>query len=184
MLSCHFHVAAYHVYSPDAFIGPACSSVTDAVTMTMVGTPFYVAPEVVKGDHYTTSADMYSYGMTLLCFAIRGSDKLGAYLKKAYARSTKAGADPGKPISDNRVAHMMVNKDWRPTSHVKELGLPETVASLLEICWLSDPSERPTFKEILDSFLQTFLSQPFPQLSTVHESLRASVPFQSVAGTK
>ena len=40
-------------------------------TMTMVGTPFFVAPEVVRGDHYATSADVYSFAMTVLCFAIR-----------------------------------------------------------------------------------------------------------------
>ena len=56
-------------------------------TMTMVGTPFYVAPEVVKGDHYSTSADVYSYAMTLLCFAIRGEKSLSEWLKSAYIKS-------------------------------------------------------------------------------------------------
>ena len=28
-------------------------------TMTMVGTPVFVAPEVVRGDYYDTKADVY-----------------------------------------------------------------------------------------------------------------------------
>ena len=125
---------------------------TDA-TMTMVGTPFYKAPDVVRGDRYTTSADVYSYGMTLLTFAICGDQKLGAYLKKSYSKSKKNAINPTS-ISDNKIAHLMVNKDWRPAGHVADLGIPSTVASLIEICWLAEPDDRPTFKEVLE-YLQS-----------------------------
>jgi len=43
--------------------------------MTMVGTPFYVAPEVVMGDHYSSSADVFSCGLTILTFAIKGGNE-------------------------------------------------------------------------------------------------------------
>ena len=34
-------------------------------TMTSVGTIFWCAPEILRGDHYTEKVDVYSYGMLL-----------------------------------------------------------------------------------------------------------------------
>jgi serine/threonine protein kinase len=35
-------------------------------TMTRVGTPIYIAPEVMRADHYNTKADSFSYGLCLV----------------------------------------------------------------------------------------------------------------------
>jgi serine/threonine protein kinase len=35
-------------------------------TMTTVGTPIYIAPEVMRGDHYDEKADTWSYGLCLV----------------------------------------------------------------------------------------------------------------------
>ena len=35
-------------------------------TMTSVGTPIYIAPEVMRGDHYDEKADTWSYGLCLV----------------------------------------------------------------------------------------------------------------------
>ena len=35
-------------------------------TMTQVGTPLFIAPEIVKGDYYSTQADVFSYSLTVL----------------------------------------------------------------------------------------------------------------------
>jgi serine/threonine protein kinase len=40
--------------------------------MTQVGTPLYIAPEIVRGDMYDSSVDVYSYAMTILEFSLRG----------------------------------------------------------------------------------------------------------------
>ncbi|GMH79298.1 hypothetical protein TL16_g08097 [Triparma laevis f. inornata] len=136
--------------------GEARMAETDK-TMTMVGTPFYVAPEVVKGDHYSTSADVYSYAMTLLCFAIRGEKSLNEWLKSAYIK-TKINRKTNT-VSDNRVAHVMVNKGWRPLNIVEDLGTPTSIANLISICWHDDPSERPDFKEISEYLMTDCMNE-------------------------
>ena len=122
-------------------------------TMTMVGTPFYVAPEVIRGDHYSTSADVYSYALTLVCFATK-QEHLNKWLKKAYVMDRLKARDGKKAagtdnVSDNRIAHLMCNKSWRPSDAlIDDLNVPSKMAQLIEICWLDDPTKRPTFKEI------------------------------------
>ena len=40
-------------------------------TMTQVGTPLYIAPEIVMGEHYNSKCDIYSFAITTLSFALR-----------------------------------------------------------------------------------------------------------------
>ena len=35
----------------------------------VVGTPYYIAPEIFRCDDYDHHADIYSFGMTILCMA-------------------------------------------------------------------------------------------------------------------
>ena len=36
------------------------------MTMTAVGTPIYICPEIIRNDRYDTKADSYSYGIVLV----------------------------------------------------------------------------------------------------------------------
>jgi serine/threonine protein kinase len=47
-------------------------------TMTSVGTPIYISPEVMRADHYDTSADTWSYGLCLVAM-IRGEKNIRTY---------------------------------------------------------------------------------------------------------
>ena len=65
-----------------ADFGEARAALENA-TMTQVGTPIYIAPEVVKGDHYTGLADVFSFAMTILQFCLKKKPLL-EFLKEQY----------------------------------------------------------------------------------------------------
>ncbi len=120
--------------------------VTVDATMTMVGTPIYVAPEIVRGEHYSTKADVYSFAMTLFQMALKGKYSLSAFLCMLLSKSDTNV----KSISLGRVSYKMSHKAWRPTNAEKKLNIPSTIFRLIEICWDHDPNERPSFDEIVD----------------------------------
>ena len=68
----------------------------DDKTMTMVGTPLYVAPEVVRGDRYSASCDVYSFALTILTFALRGRCKV----RKTRARGAKRRSAANLPCDE------------------------------------------------------------------------------------
>ena len=73
---------------------------------------------------------------------------MSSYLKKAFVdRQKKIAAED---ITDNKVAHSMVNTNWRPLDIQGDLNIPLSVATLIEICWLDDQDARPAFQEIVD----------------------------------
>ncbi|GMH48843.1 hypothetical protein TrRE_jg8255 [Triparma retinervis] len=116
----------------------------DENTMTQVGTPLYTAPEVLKGYRYTFKADVYSFAMTLLQFALK-KEKLKDFLRGKLPNN----ANNRKAISVGFVQHKMVSIDWRPA--LKELeddGTPWCIVGLIKLCWLPDPDDRPAFSEI------------------------------------
>ena len=44
---------------------------SDSVTMTGVGTPLFAAPELMRGEVYDESVDVYSFGIVLLNMAVQ-----------------------------------------------------------------------------------------------------------------
>ena len=75
-------------------------------TMTSVGTPIYVAPEVMLGNFYDATADSYSFGICLVAM-IRGERTIMEFfmqsLRKTMKRRTKKGV--GITILNNRMHH-------------------------------------------------------------------------------
>jgi len=104
-----------------------------------VGTPIYMAPEVLEGEKYTTSADVYSFAMLLL---------------ELY--SGQEPYDSDKFRTPWQIAQFVTagNRLEIPDS------VPKEITGLITKCWDNDPSARPNFDycvEILGSFC-TFAS--------------------------
>ncbi|GMI53576.1 hypothetical protein TeGR_g4794 [Tetraparma gracilis] len=68
-------------------------------TMTSVGTPIYIAPEVMRADHYDEKADTWSYGLCLVAM-IRAETTLEQFfyqsLRKHKKRATTKGLGLGQ----------------------------------------------------------------------------------------
>jgi serine/threonine protein kinase len=58
-------------------------------TMTTVGTPIYIAPEVMHADHYDTRCDTYSYGVCL-CAMVSVQGEGGGGLRASAASRARA----------------------------------------------------------------------------------------------
>jgi len=94
-----------------------------------VGTPIYMAPEVLDGQRYTTSADVYSFGVLLL--------------------ELFSGVEPydnDKFTSPWQIAQFVTagNRLEIPKS------FPQEIHDLIEKCWSQDPSARPSFEFCVD----------------------------------
>ena len=103
---------------------------------TSVGTPYYVAPEVFRGDlEYGVKADVYSFGVLLGVCLYHGSVSDFFFWDRARKLS-------------GYVVSQRVLSGWRPKfKPIFEENLP-TVVELIKRCWLNEPSERPTMKEV------------------------------------
>ncbi|KAK8880769.1 hypothetical protein M9Y10_003457 [Tritrichomonas musculus] len=89
-----------------------------------VGTPVYMAPEVIEGEQYVKASDVYSFSMIM------------------YELLTNEV--PFKNITVFKLQSMIVSGN-RPD--IPEY-LPDVYKNLIERCWAQDPNDRPSFKEI------------------------------------
>lgn len=92
------------------------------------GTPLWMAPEVLEGKEFSTSADVYSFGIVLW---------------EIYSRK--------EPFSQFRnyqkFKEAVVKQRVRPRIPDE---CPESLRQLIERCWNADPLLRPDFVTILD----------------------------------
>ncbi|MGN9839082.1 serine/threonine-protein kinase [Nonomuraea sp. H19] len=106
----------------DFGIASALDSLSVTASGAVVGTPGYLAPEVLEGKHAGMEADVFSFGATL-----------------AYAAT---GRQPYGQGPASAVAYRVVH-------HPPDLeGVPEWLAPLLRECLSTDPSARPTAAQI------------------------------------
>ncbi|GMH56627.1 hypothetical protein TrST_g9062 [Triparma strigata] len=103
---------------------------------TSVGTPYYVAPEVFRGEtDYGVEADVYSFGIVLGVCLYHGSVSDFFFWDRARKLS-------------GYVVSQRVLSGWRPKfKPVFEENLP-TIVNLIKRCWQNDPMDRPTMKEV------------------------------------
>jgi serine/threonine protein kinase len=106
----------------DFGIASALDSLSVTASGAVVGTPGYLAPEVLEGRHAGMEADVFSFGATL-----------------AYAAT---GRHPYGQGPASAVAYRVVH-------HPPDLeGVPKWLAPLLQECLAADPAARPTAAQI------------------------------------
>lgn len=104
-------------------------------TMTAgVGTALWMAPEVMMGEHYDTSADIFSFGIVLSEL----DSHLPPYRKTWYTN--------GQKISDTAILEMVSSGQLRIEFSP---NVPSELVDLGHACVDLDPTARPTASEVL-----------------------------------
>ena len=94
---------------------------------TLIGSPHYVAPELMKGEkNYTNSVDIYSFGMVVWALVHE--------------------QNPMKNAGVYTIVDKIVNRQERPAI-VQECS--PFLQSIISACWESDPNQRPKADDIL-----------------------------------
>ena len=99
----------------------------DKEKLGIVGTPKFVAPEVMKGLNYGFKADVYSYGIVL----------------SELATGKKPYHDFDGISLTREIMHGL-----RPTVPKKRIS--SALRSLMEHCWDANPKTRPTMDEVIE----------------------------------
>ena len=97
------------------------------VTMTKLGTLQWVAPEVLRDEHYSEKADIYSFAILVWELVARAVPYVGQ--------------------NSLMVAHAVAYKSLRP---VIPDFCPDLFADLMRRCWTDVAADRPAFREILN----------------------------------
>ncbi|PKY47192.1 kinase-like protein [Rhizophagus irregularis] len=99
----------------------------------------YVAPELLRGDHYTKSADIYSFGLIM------------------WELSTCE-----KPFSDRahdiQLASQICN-GLRPYNNEGDNSTPKCYINIMKRCWEADPYKRPFARELRDIIKRWYLGE-------------------------
>jgi serine/threonine protein kinase len=114
--------------------------------MTSVGTPIYMSPETMRGDHYTKTADSYSFAVVLMA-RVRGEATVQDYYIEALRKALKL--KPGRGVGMSILTHRIYNKGWRPLLPLGFKTSYPNLSRLIQECWAQDPAKRPTFETIV-----------------------------------
>jgi serine/threonine protein kinase len=109
--------------------------------MTQVGTPMWMAPEIIIGKQYTEKADVYAFGIILWEILTR--------------------LEPYEDKEPMQIVVEVVNDGLRPTLPDECKASP--LVPLMKDCWHADPDQRPTFAIIVER-----LSKMFEDETKVH----------------
>lgn len=94
----------------------------------IMGTPAYIAPELILGKPFNERVDVYSFGIVLW--------------------EMHTHAMPFSGLADATILFQTVSQQARPPLDVNP-RVPEPIAQLAAQCWAQTPSERPSFKHVL-----------------------------------
>jgi serine/threonine-protein kinase CTR1 len=115
-------------------------------TMTAIGTAQWMAPEVIRNEAYTVSADTYAFGVIIWEVCCR--------------RLPFGDCNPVQVI-------LKVNAGERPPLPAQ---LPAVLSNLISNCWAEDPTARPSFSDIAEALAVLAPDAtwpPYPQLKSI-----------------
>ena len=93
--------------------------------MTQVGTPMWMAPEIIQGRQYTQKADVYAFGIILWEVLTR--------------------LEPYEDKEPMQIVLEVVNNQLRPYTPPELLASP--LVPLMTDCWSEQPASRPSFQQ-------------------------------------
>jgi len=97
-----------------------------------MGTPLYMAPEIFKGNVYTKSADVFSFGIMLAQIWNESPPYFDCHFDTPFALATHVSAGNRPTIIE---------------------GCPDYFLQIMQHCWAADPAQRPTFADCV-AYLQ------------------------------
>ncbi|XP_061142891.1 mitogen-activated protein kinase kinase kinase 20 isoform X1 [Syngnathus typhle] len=118
----------------------ASKFLTHTTHMSLVGTFPWMAPEVIQSLRVSETCDTFSYAVVLWEMLTREV--------------------PFKGLEGLQVAWLVVEKEERLTI---PSGCPASFAELMRDCWMTDPKDRPTFKQILSTLETMANDSQLPQ---------------------
>lgn len=93
----------------------------------LVGTVATMSPEVISGERYSAAADVYSFGIVIW--------------------ELFSGLLPFAGMNPAQVMFSVTARELRPT--IKPGMMPAELASLVQLCWRTQPNSRPSFLDIV-----------------------------------
>jgi len=111
-----------------ADFGLSRTMVEQSGTMTACGTPSWAAPEVLRRDHYTQKADVYSFAICLWEMNTR---------QRPYGN-----------LKPYQVVISVATEGLRPD--IQEHSIPPYFEKIITQCWNDNPDDRPEFNQLRD----------------------------------
>lgn len=110
-----------------------------------IGTPQWMAPEVISSQHYDAKADVYSYGIILWELLMNEV--------------------PFRGLQPVQVMMSVVSRKNRPMIPPDRQG---SLAKFIKACWDNDPKVRPSFESIVAAFESGKINFPGTNQDTVN----------------
>ncbi|PXF41331.1 putative serine/threonine-protein kinase [Gracilariopsis chorda] len=107
-------------------------SASDNFDSGISGTYQYMAPEIIRGNPHSEKSDVYSYAI-IVCEMV-------------------SGVPPFQGMEARQVAERVVQEDIRPSI---PMNCQRAYVNLIQMCWGTVPSTRPSFSEIVGLITST-----------------------------
>ena len=113
---------------------PLPGPLTERYEMTMTGTEVFYAPEMMRGETYSASVDVYAFAIVMYCILAR----------ETPFRDIMERNPPQSIALEVRKSVLAGNRPQIPDD------VNEDLAQIIQRCWDDDPNHRMTMREVVD----------------------------------